>query len=143
MGSNASDDLLIELNKICVINKLTLICCWSHLECARYIESYQYYKNKTADCLMSSSYKQWVNTKKNKQNLLTEKEKKREDVVDILGRVNSISSTNVGTVMAQFGTIAALSQCTKDDLNKLPGFGNKKAKYLFNAFNKPFNPKRT
>ena len=137
-GDNYNDDILIELNKVCCINKLILICAWSYLECARYIETYHYYKNKSVDCLMSSSYKQYINKKKNRENNNTEKENKRDDVIDILSQVKSVTSTNVATVMNNFGTIGALSNCTKDELTALPGFGNKKAKYLFNAFNKPF-----
>ena len=137
-GDNYNDDILIELNKICCINKLILICAWSYFECARYIETYHYYKNKSPDCLMSSSYKQYINNKKNKRNEMSENEIKRDDVIDILTQIKSVSSTNVNTVMNEFGTIAALSNCSKDQLTALPGFGHKKAKYLFNAFNKPF-----
>ena len=137
-GDNYNDDILIELNKICCINKLILICAWSYLECARYIESYHYYKNKPVDCLMSSSYKQYINSKRNREQQGSEKENKRNDVIDTLTQIKSVTSTNAATVMNHFGTIAALSNCTQDQLTQLPGFGNKKAKYLFNAFNKPF-----
>mmetsp|Transcript_28325 Transcript_28325/g.25026 ORF Transcript_28325/g.25026 Transcript_28325/m.25026 type:complete len:254 (+) Transcript_28325:27-788(+) len=141
-GENYNDDILIELNKVCCINKLTLICAWSYLECARYIETYHYYKNKPVDCLMSSSYKQYVNNKRNREQNGTEAENKRNDVIDTLTQIKSVSSTNASTIMNHFGTIAALSNCTQDELTSLPGFGNKKAKNLWNAFNKPFKTDR-
>lgn len=137
-GDNYNDDILVELNKVCCINQLTLICAWSYLECARYIETYHYYKNKSVDCLMSSSYKQYINNKRNREKNGTEKEIKRNDVIDTLGQIRSVTSVNAATVMNHFGTIASLSNCTQDELTALPGFGNKKAKALFNAFNKPF-----
>ena len=136
-GDNTNDDHVIELNSICVVNHLTLIVCWSFMESARYIETYHIYRNKSPDCLMSSSYKQWVNRRKNKENRMTEKQKNREDVVDTLVQIKSISKSNVATVMEHFGSIASLSNCTEEQLAALPGFGPKKAKYLFSAFNKP------
>eukprot|EP01084_Bolivina_argentea_P231182 389921_1 len=127
-GDNFADDILIELNKVCCINKLILIVAWSYLECARYIESYHYYRNKPPDCLMSSSYKQYINSKKHKQNILSDRENKRDDVIDVLSQIKSVNSTNVSTLMSNFGTIAALSNCSKDQISALPGFGAKKAK---------------
>ena len=78
-GNNYNDEIVIELNKICMINKLTLICTWSYLESARYIESYFYYKFKSVDCLMSSSYKQYLNNKRLK-NQMNVKDGNKENV---------------------------------------------------------------
>ena len=127
---NPNDKLVVELNKICFTNKLTLICCWSFKEGARYLEAFQIYRNKSPDCLMGSSYKQWVNSKKNKENQMTEQEQKREDVVDTLVQIKTISKTNVATVMGHFGSIAALSNCTEEQVAALPGFARKKVENL-------------
>eukprot|EP01084_Bolivina_argentea_P088405 159611_1 len=139
-GNNCIDDILIELNKICCINGFVLICSWSYIESARYIESYFYYRYKSVDCLMSSSYKQYINNKnkKNKDPNVIQ----RQNISDILTQIISVNKTNVSTVMNHYGSISALSNCTKDELVSLPGIGNKKAKFIFNAFNKPFKTEK-
>lgn len=117
--------VLREISKLCFYSRMTLILCWSLEEAGRYIEIYKTYENKPADAL-----------------------KERIDSNDIMAlaahlltAIPGVNKTDVVTLMSTFKCLKGVSEAKLHELVLLPGFGERKAKRVFQAFNQPFQLK--
>ncbi|XP_069485084.1 DNA excision repair protein ERCC-1 [Ambystoma mexicanum] len=112
---------LKELAKICILADCTLILAWSAEEAGRYLETYKSYEQKPADVL---------------------KEKVDQDfmskMTDVLTTVKSVNKTDCTTLLSTFGSLADLTNATREDLSLCPGLGPQKAKRLFDVLHEPF-----
>ncbi|KAF7242275.1 DNA excision repair protein ERCC-1 [Varanus komodoensis] len=110
-----------ELAKICILADCTLILAWSPEEAGRYLETYKAYEQKPADSL---------------------KEKVDQDYLsratDCLTSVKSVNKTDTLSLLSNFGSLASISQASKEDLSLCPGIGPQKAKRLFDILHEPF-----
>ena len=117
---NAS--ILLFLNKVCCINNLTMILAWSEQEAARYLETFKAFEGKDATTIQ-----------KKKEVTFS------EQVADAIGCIRSVNKTDAATLTSQFGTLRKVMNATMEDIRLCPGIGEKKARRLHEAFNKPFS----
>eukprot|EP01134_Creolimax_fragrantissima_P004435 CFRG4435T1 len=116
---------LIDLTKLSTLNGLTLLVASSAEECARYIETYKRYENKNADMLMERMDETYLSRS-----------------TGFLTDIPSVNSTDVVTLLSNFGTLKAVCSADTKELAELPGFGEQKVHRIFDAFRAPFVPSR-
>ncbi|XP_064359149.1 DNA excision repair protein ERCC-1 [Dromaius novaehollandiae] len=112
---------LKELAKMCLLADCTLILAWSAEEAGRYLETYKAYEQKPADLL-----KERV-----EQGFLSR-------MTDCLTSVKSVNKTDTASLLAAFGSLAAIAGASREDLSLCPGIGPQKAKRLFDVLHEPF-----
>ncbi|NWY08003.1 ERCC1 protein, partial [Nothoprocta ornata] len=100
---------LKELAKICILADCTLVLAWSPEEAGRYLETYKAYEQKPAELLME----------KVEQDFLSR-------VTDCLTSVKSVNKTDTSSLLATFGSLAAMARASKEDLSLCPGVGPQK-----------------
>ena len=113
---------LLALNKLCVINNMTLILAWSNEEAARYLETFKAYESKDASSIQRREQTNFA-----------------DQVSDVLCAVRSVNKTDGAQLMSQFGTLRGLLAAPMDELSLCPGIGEKKVRRLYEAFHKPFS----
>ena len=113
---------LLALNKLCVINNMTLILAWSNEEAARYLETFKAYESKDASSIQRREQTNFA-----------------DQVTDVLCAVRSVNKTDSAQLMSQFGTLRGLMAAPMDELSLCPGIGEKKVRRLYEAFHKPFS----
>lgn len=113
---------LLALNKLCVINNMTLILAWSNEEAARYLETFKAYESKDASSIQRREQTNFP-----------------DQVTDVLCAVRSVNKTDSAQLMSQFGTLRGLMAAPMDELSLCPGIGEKKVRRLYEAFHKPFS----
>jgi len=113
---------LLELNKLAVVNNLTLILAWSEAEAARYLETYKAFDGKDASLIQ----------KREQTNFL-------DQVTDFLTTIRAVNKTDAGQMIAQFRTMRSLMMASSEELALVPGMGEIKVKRLYDAFHKPFS----
>jgi NAD-dependent DNA ligase len=121
---------LQDLNRIAFSTNFTLICTWSNIECARYLETFKSYENKSSSSIQSKEETEFI-PRLNK----------------VLTNVRSINKSDVTTLLDVFGNLSNICNAEEQQLVLCPGLGEKKVKRLFQALHEPFiaNPvaKRT
>ena len=110
-----------ELTKVCLVSEVTLLLAFSNDEAATYLATFKAYQNKPADSLKSKPS--------------TNHETR---AMEVLSSIRSVNSTDAGTLLHNFGTIAEISKASEEDLGLCPGVGGKKAKSLHSVFREPF-----
>lgn len=120
-----SEQALLELNKLCFNNEFTLILTWSHLETARYIETFKCYESKS-----STSIQEKVETGF------------APNLTNVLTSVRSINKTDVTTLMSSFDNFRGICKAEEHHLILCPGIGEKKVKRLYQILHQPLK-KRT
>uniref|UniRef100_A0A7S4I2N4 ERCC1-like central domain-containing protein n=1 Tax=Odontella aurita TaxID=265563 RepID=A0A7S4I2N4_9STRA len=113
---------LLYLNKLAVINDLTLILAWSDDECARYLETYKAFEGKDASSIQKREQTTYA-----------------DRVSDVLCTVRSVNKTDAAQLVGQFGSLRALVGASADELSLCPGIGAKKVRRLWEAFHRPFS----
>lgn len=120
---NAS--ILLQLNKLCAVNSLSLLLAWSEEECARYLESFK--------VLEHSDFYQFQNSKKTEKSY-------DEKVCDVLvGKARSLNKPDCQQLILQFGNFKSIATASMEELQSCPGIGEKKVARLFDALHKPFS----
>lgn len=115
---------LRQLNKLAVVNELTLILAWSEEEAARYLETFKAFDGKDATLIQKREQTHFV-----------------DQVADFLTACKTVNKTDSATLLSQFGSIHKLTQAGPDDLALVSGMGQVKVKRLYEAFHKPFSKK--
>lgn len=113
---------LLFLNKLCVVNSMTLILAWSNEEAARYLETFKAFEGKDASSIQRREQTNFA-----------------DQVSDVLCAVRSVNKTDSAQLMSQFGTLKGLMAAPMDELSLCPGIGEKKVRRLYEAFHKPFS----
>ena len=113
---------LLALNKLCVVNNMTLILAWSNEEAARYLETFKAFESKDASSIQRREQTNFS-----------------DQVADVLTAVRSVNKTDSAQLMSQFGTLRGLMAAPMDELSLCPGIGEKKVRRLYEAFHKPFS----
>lgn len=113
---------LRQLNKIAVLNNLTMMCCWSEEEAARYLETIKAFDGKDASLIQ----------KKDSTNFI-------DQVSDFLTTCKGVNKTDAGQLVTQFGNMRAVAVASMDELGLVPGMGEVKCKRIHDAFHKPFS----
>ncbi|XP_025892395.1 DNA excision repair protein ERCC-1, partial [Nothoprocta perdicaria] len=90
-------------------------------EAGRYLETYKAYEQKPAELLMEKVERDFLSR-----------------VTDCLTSVKSVNKTDTSSLLATFGSLAAMARASKEDLSLCPGVGPQKAKRLFDVLHEPF-----
>ena len=117
---------LRELNKLSVLNDLTLILTWSEEEAARYLETFKAFDGKDATLIQKREQTHFA-----------------DQVADFLTACKTVNKTDSATLLGQFGSLQQLARAGPDDLALVTGMGQVKVKRLFDALHKPFSSKAT
>lgn len=112
---------LVELSRIAVVNKLTMIVAWSNEEAGRYLETYKAYENKSSDQLQERLPDDYMS-----------------QVTGALTTVKSVNKTDVVTLLATFGSLSEIAKADNDELRLCPGFGEHKVQRLASILDEPF-----
>ena len=98
--------VLLDLNKLAVINNMTLILAWSETEVARYLETYKAFDGKDASFIQ----------KREQTNFL-------DQVTDFVTTIKSVNKTDAAQLISQFRTMRSLLMAPAEDLALVPGMG--------------------
>ncbi|KLO08867.1 hypothetical protein SCHPADRAFT_981229 [Schizopora paradoxa] len=140
-------DPIRELTKICLINNMTIVVCWSAEEAGTYLATYKAFEHKSPDLI---------------------KERQEKDYQSILRAaltsINKVNKTDVETLRTTFGvttyfpqihiiaifltnthfkSFAGIAKASPEQLRSLPGFGQVKVRRIKDAFEKPFRNNAT
>jgi len=115
-------EAILVINKLAVLNDLTLILAWSDQEAARYLETFKVYESKDASSIQKR-----------------EKETFVDQASEVFGAIRSVNKTDVSQLLAQFSTIRGLIVANMDELSLVPGVGEKKMRRIYETFHKPFS----
>ncbi|TFY65181.1 hypothetical protein EVJ58_g2134 [Rhodofomes roseus] len=115
-----------ELTKTCLINNITIMVAWNAEEAGYYLSTYKQFENKPPD-------------------LIKERVDKTYDAMlrTALTSISKVNKTDVETLRTTFGSFADIARASSDQLQKLPGVGQVKAKRIQDAFRKPFRNNAT
>uniref|UniRef100_A0A0G4GSK9 ERCC1-like central domain-containing protein n=1 Tax=Chromera velia CCMP2878 TaxID=1169474 RepID=A0A0G4GSK9_9ALVE len=113
---------LEEITRTCFSSNMTLLVAWSLEEAARILETLKAFENKGPDIIKGELHNDHAGR-----------------MADIITTVPSATKTDAHTLMAQFGSLKAIANASKEALTKCSGIGDKKCKQLLKAFQEPFN----
>ncbi|KAI0826670.1 restriction endonuclease type II-like protein [Trametes gibbosa] len=114
-------DPIRELTKICLINEITIMVAWNAEEAGYYLSTYKQFEHRPPDMIKERVDKDY-----------------RTVLRTALTSISKVNKTDVETLRTSFGSFAAISRASSEQLQNLPGFGQVKAKRIQDAFNKPF-----
>ena len=112
-----SDSPIKKLSKMCFDSDMTMICCWSNEEAARYLEIFKAYHGKSTASIEKPEEKTYL-----------------AQVSRVLTLVRSVNKSDVLTLITTFGSIAGIASASVEELLLCPGLGEKKAKAVHAAF---------
>ncbi|RDX54443.1 hypothetical protein OH76DRAFT_1397741 [Lentinus brumalis] len=119
-------DPIRELTKICLINEITVMVAWNAEEAGYYLSTYKQFEHKPPDLIKERVDKDYHSVLRT-----------------ALTSISKVNKTDVETLRTSFGSFAAVSRASSEQLQNLPGFGQVKAKRIQDAFNKPFRNSST
>ena len=109
------------VTKQCVLGRCTLVCGWSPLECARYLETIKAFEMKPADLILGHVDRDYLSR-----------------LHAALGAVKGISRTDSVSLGRSLGSLGRILTASPTELESVPGIGPIKAKRLYAAFHEPF-----
>lgn len=112
---------MAELTRLALAAGMTMICCGSLREAARYCETLRSYDEKTADGIQER-----VGTTHGAQ------------LHAALTAVRGVNKNDVATLAFTFGSAAEVARASKEELRACPGMGETKVGRLYAAMNMPF-----
>ena len=113
---------ILYLNKIAVIQNMTLILAWTEQEAARYLETYKALNGKDASSIQKRESNNYM-----------------DQVADFLTGAKPVNKTDSTNLLSHFSSVQAIMAASKDELALCPGLGQVKVQKLHDAFNKPFS----
>ena len=117
---------LLYLNKLAVMQNMTLILAWTEQEAARYLETYKALNGKDASSIQKKESNNYV-----------------DQVADFLTGAKPVNKTDSANLLSHFSTVQAIIAASKDELALCPGLGQVKVQKLHDAFHKPFSTHAT
>lgn len=115
-----NERLMIALTKIAVMNQWTIVCAWSALEAARYLESFKIFQNQSASSIKERVEKQHI-----------------AQFTAILTTIRSVNKTDAAILGKRFGSLRNISNASIQQLAECPGIGMRKAQRIYQAFREP------
>jgi len=110
-----------DINRTALALACSLVCAWSPQECARYLETFKLYEHKTAEGIQERTENDYASR-----------------LAGALTVVKGVNKTDVVTLGASFGSLAAIMTATSAQLAACPGIGPTKVKRLHDTFRAPF-----
>ncbi|EAS33174.3 DNA repair protein rad10 [Coccidioides immitis RS] len=115
------EDSLKELSKASVVNNLTLILCWSAAEAGHYLELFKSSENAPPTAIRSQqphSYK--------------------DSLVEFITTPKRINKSDAASLISTFGSLRAAINAQPEQINSVPGWGEKKVSQWTNAVKEDF-----
>lgn len=110
-----------DLNRIAFNQNFTLVMAFSNLECARYLETFKAYENKSSSSIQEREETEFL-PRLNK----------------VLTKVRHVNKADVLTLLDVFSNFSNICNASEEQLLLCPGIGEKKVKRLFQALHQPF-----
>ncbi|CAD6503600.1 BgTH12-03260 [Blumeria graminis f. sp. triticale] len=121
------EECLKELTKTSIINRMTVILCWSAAEAARYIELYKSYEYTSKD---STGIKGM------------EKKGYTEKMVEFITIPRGINKTDAISIVSAFGSVRAAVNARPEEVAIIGGWGEKKVKRWCSVIDEPFRARK-
>ena len=115
---------VLEVTRTALAHDCTALLAWSPAEAARYLETLRAYAKKPADLIKERSDGGFL-----------------AQLGDALTSVRPLNKTDVATLHATFGSLAAMMRATPQQLALCPGLGERKVQRLVETFTAPFVPR--
>ncbi|CCM03593.1 uncharacterized protein FIBRA_05730 [Fibroporia radiculosa] len=133
-----------ELTKVCLINNMTIMVAWNAEEAGFYLSTYKQFEHKPPDMIKERVDKDYYSMLRT---ALTSISKVNKTDVETL-------RTSLGVGIIPFNSVlyselsarqsfADIARASSDQLQKMPGFGQVKARRIVDAFEKPFRNSAT
>ncbi|KAJ5949706.1 Mating-type switching protein swi10 [Penicillium verhagenii] len=120
------EEVLKELSKTSLVNNLTLILCWSAPEAAHYLElfkSSEFAQPTAIRTQQAQSYK--------------------ESLVEFVTTPRSINKSDAASLISTFGSLQNAVNAQPEQINSVPGWGEKKVQQWCNAVREDFRVEST
>jgi DNA excision repair protein ERCC-1 len=114
---------LLYLNKLAVVQSMTLILAWSEQEAARYLETFKAMDGKDASTIQKKK---------------AESQQFGDQVADFLSK-GAVNKTDAAQLLGQFANVRSVAAASVDELATVSGMGQVKVKRLYDALHKPFS----
>jgi len=115
---------VIELTKLAILSGLSLMCVSSYREAARCLETFRIYENKSSDDIQEKPDEDYFSK-----------------VASVLASVRAVNRTDSASLTAGLGSLRNIMLASKDQLQRIPGLGDRKVKRLYEAFHEPLRKK--
>lgn len=120
------EDPLKELSKTSIINNLTLILCWSAPEAAHYLELFKSSEHAQPTAIrtqQSQSYK--------------------DSLIEFVTTPRSINKSDTASLISTFGSLQNAINAQPEQINSIPGWGERKVQQWCNAVREDFRVEST
>jgi DNA excision repair protein ERCC-1 len=130
---------LAELEKMCLIQDLTMMVAWNNDEAARILESYKTQASKTADSLQGSvTGQRRTETHADGSNEFEHRgDYSFHRATAFLVASRSVSRTDAAILLRHFGSLRNILSASMEELATVPGIGPIKCAKLFKLFHEP------
>jgi DNA excision repair protein ERCC-1 len=115
------EDSLKELSKTSLVNKLTLILCWSAAEAAHYLELFKASENAQPTAIRTRQAQSYS-----------------DSLVEFVTTPRSINKSDAASLISTFGSLQAAVNARPEQIGQVPGWGEKKMQQWSNAVQEPF-----
>ncbi|KAI9801976.1 MAG: hypothetical protein M1825_003031 [Sarcosagium campestre] len=115
------EDALRELSKTSLVNRLSLVLCWSAAEAGRYLSLFKSYENASPASIRAH---QATST--------------NERLVDFITVPRSINKTDAISLVSNFGSLRAAMNAQPEEIAMLSGWGEKKVERWCASVREPF-----
>ncbi|PHH65980.1 hypothetical protein CDD81_928 [Ophiocordyceps australis] len=119
------EDSLRELSKTSMVNKVTLVLCWSAAEAARYLELYKSYENASFAAIRGQQASSYA-----------------DRLVDFVTVPRSLNKSDAVALVANFGSLRNAINAEPEQLSLMSGWGGVKVKRWSCAVEEPFRAKK-
>ena len=114
------NEMIEELTCIATSENVTIVCCWSSAEAARYLETFKLYEKKSASVIQAK-----------------EDESYSSQLSEFLTSIRGVNKRDVLTLISNFGSLAAIMQADMASLALCPGLGPRKCQNIWECFHGP------
>jgi len=121
VDSKEPHHVLSQLMRLAILSELTLVLAWSAEEAARIVETYKLSEHKPPDLIMEKGGTE-----------------PHEKLIEALTSIKAVNKTDAVTLLATFGTLAAVVAASPAELALCPGFGPNKAGKLHKVLHEQF-----
>jgi DNA excision repair protein ERCC-1 len=119
-------DLIFQVNRLGVVNSMTLVLAWSEAEAGRYLETYKALDGKDASSIQ----------KRESNHII-------DQMQDFWTACKPVNKTDANNLWEHFGNLKTVVKASRDEWALVSGLGPVKIQRLFEALHKPFSSRAT
>ncbi|KAJ5889777.1 Mating-type switching protein swi10 [Penicillium tannophilum] len=120
------EEVLKELSKTSIVNNLTLILCWSAPEAAHYLELFKSSENAQPTAIRTQQAQSY-----------------KESLVEFVTTPRSINKSDAASLISTFGSLQNAVNAQPEQINSVPGWGERKVQQWCNAVREDFRVEST